>query len=414
MSDSWTAIEVEDIKAHTPNALATGPFGSAISARHFQDEGIPVIRGSNLSHVVGQRLILDNLVFLSEEKAREFSRSIARRGDLIFTCWGTIGQVGLIDERSSFEEFVVSNKQMKLTPDPKKADSLFLYFLFSSPEVSQLIKNQAIGSSVPGFNLGQLRALRLRLPPLAVQREIAGLLGAIDDKMDLNLRMNETLEQIAQLLFKSRFIDVDQDQERMLTLGEIVSLDKEKVEPALHPDEMFAHYSIPAFDSGKSPTLQRGRAIKSSKFRVPPDAVLLSRLNPRIPRVWLPDVGGEAPAISSTEFALARPKPGISREFIFGLFSSPGFQARLQALVTGTSGSHQRVKPEDLLRMDVPVSDQSAIDAYTGFVRPLLQLVASNLRQSAALGQVRDLLLPNLISGKIQIKEANRAVSAAL
>ena len=88
---------------------------------------MPVIRGSNLSQDVGIRLLDDGLVFLTEEKAKEFKRSMAQRGDLVFTCWGTIDQVGLIDDRARFREYVISNKQMKLTPDPRKADTLFLY-----------------------------------------------------------------------------------------------------------------------------------------------------------------------------------------------------------------------------------------------------------------------------------------------
>ena len=207
--DKWTRYTVDDLKSSAPNALATGPFGSAISSRHFTEHGIPVIRGSNLSQDVGTRLNDDGLVFVSERKAREFSRSLVKPGDLVLTCWGTIDQVGLIDDRSLFQEYVISNKQMKLTPDTRKTDSLFLYYLFSSPSVRNEILNQGIGSSVPGFNLGQLRAMTLTLPPLPEQRAIAHILGTLDDKIELNRRMNETLEEMARALFKSWFIDFD-------------------------------------------------------------------------------------------------------------------------------------------------------------------------------------------------------------
>ena len=207
--DKWTRYTVDDLKSSAPNALATGPFGSAISSRHFTEHGIPVIRGSNLSQDVGTRLNDDGLVFVSERKAREFSRSLVKPGDLVLTCWGTIDQVGLIDDRSLFQEYVISNKQMKLTPDTRKTDSLFLYYLFSSPSVRNEILNQGIGSSVPGFNLGQLRAMTLTLPPLPEQHTIAHILGTLDDKIELNRRMNETLEEMARALFKSWFIDFD-------------------------------------------------------------------------------------------------------------------------------------------------------------------------------------------------------------
>jgi type I restriction enzyme, S subunit len=209
MGGEWTECTVDDLKSSAPNALATGPFGSAIGSRFFADSGVPVIRGSNLSQEVGIRLIDEGLVFIDKEKAREFSRSMAQRGDLIFTCWGTIDQVGLVDGRSRFPKYVVSNKQMKFTPDPKKADSLFLYYLFSSPLMREAILAQGIGSSVPGFNLGQLRSISLKIPPLSEQHAIAGILGALDDKIDVNRRMNESSEAMARALFKSWFIDFD-------------------------------------------------------------------------------------------------------------------------------------------------------------------------------------------------------------
>lgn len=209
MPDDWREFTVEEIAAPVPNALATGPFGSAISAKFFQSSGVPVLRGGNLTASVDNRLREDDLVFVSREKAAEFVRSVARRGDLVFTCWGTIGQVGLIDSRSRYDEYIVSNKQMKLTPNRELADSLFLYYMFLSSSVAEQITSQAIGSSVPGFNLGQLRSIRLRLPPVALQRKIAGILGTLDDKIELNRQTNETLEAMARALYKSWFVDFD-------------------------------------------------------------------------------------------------------------------------------------------------------------------------------------------------------------
>ena len=186
---AWPTIPASEVSSRS----ATGPFGSAISSKHFTASGVPVIRGTNLSRDVGSRLIDEELVFVSEEKANEFSRSVARPGDLIFTCWGTIDQIGLIDGRAKYSQYIVSNKQMLLTPDPARANSLFLYYAFSAPTARAEILNRGIGSSVPGFNLGQLRSFDIPLPPLPQQRAIAYILGTLDDKIELNRRRNQTL-----------------------------------------------------------------------------------------------------------------------------------------------------------------------------------------------------------------------------
>ena len=179
--EGWEEVSVENIKAASENALSTGPFGSSISSQFFLEQGVPVIRGNNLSNSIEIKLKDDGLVFVSPEKAIEFRRSIVRKGDLIFTCWGTINQIGLIDDQSKYLEYVISNKQMKLTPNPDKANSLFLYYLFSGHQIQSIIKNKNIGTSVPGFNLGQLRELRFKVPPLPEQRSIATALSDMDE-----------------------------------------------------------------------------------------------------------------------------------------------------------------------------------------------------------------------------------------
>ena len=103
----WRELTVAEVASPDAHSLATGPFGSAISSRHFVDAGVPVLRGANLSLDVGVRLRDEGLAYLAPEKAATFRRSSAQRGDLVFTCWGTIGQVGLVDERAEFDRYIV-------------------------------------------------------------------------------------------------------------------------------------------------------------------------------------------------------------------------------------------------------------------------------------------------------------------
>jgi type I restriction enzyme S subunit len=179
---------VAELAARGSNSLATGPFGSSISSKFFRTSGVPVIRGGNLSADSAIRLKDENLVFLSPEKAAEFSRSTVRSGDLVFTSWGTINQVGLIDESAAYDEYVISNKQMKLTPDPDVALPEFLYYFFSSPAMQHEILEGSIGSSIPGFNLTRLRSIEVQLPPVEEQRQIARML------LDAE-RLTETLQE---------------------------------------------------------------------------------------------------------------------------------------------------------------------------------------------------------------------------
>lgn len=443
--DGWVEYTVEDIKGAGSSALATGPFGSAISAKFFQDHGIPVIRGSNLSQDVGHRLIENGLAFVSQEKAAEFHRSVARPGDLIFTCWGTIDQVGLIDNRCKYPTYIVSNKQMKLTPDPEKADSLFLYYLFSGPEMRATILNQGIGSSVPGFNLGQLRNLRLRLPPLAQQRAIAHILGTLDDKIELNRRMNETLEAMARAIFKSWFVDFDPVRAKMngrkpegmdaataklfpsgfeeselgpiprgwqvRTLASYAKLNPESWTKSSAPDQI-VYVDLSSAKWGRIETPQQ-----FSRNDAPSRAQRILRVGDTIIGTVRPGNGSyslisEEGLTGSTGFAVLRPQEPIHNAYVFFAATARDNIDRLSHLADG--GAYPAVRPEVVLATVAVHPRECVLEAFSKTVDPLLNRVTSNDREIRTLAETRGALLPRLLSGKIHVSHAERIVEAAI
>jgi type I restriction enzyme S subunit len=438
---------VDDVKAPSPNALATGPFGSAISSRFFVDSGIPVIRGSNLSQDVGTRLIDGGLVFLTQDKAREFSRSIVQRGDLIFTCWGTIDQVGLIDDRSQFSKYVISNKQMKFTPDPKKADVLYLYYYFSTPAVRATILNQGIGSSVPGFNLGQLRSMPIQLPSLAEQKAIADILGALDDKIELNRRMNETLEAMARALFKSWFIDFDPvrakaegrdpglpkpiadlfparlvdselreipegwDLQSFTETIEIIGGGTPKTSVASYWNGYIPWFSVvdaPAgagvwvVDTQKKITRA---GVENSSTRILPVGTTIISARGTVGRI----------ALAGVPMAMNQSCYGISGRVepsgFFTYFSTRELVASLQQHAHGSV--FDTITRDTLAGISVVVPPKHLIETFETTAGPLLERIRQAVINSAQLAAVRDALLPELISGELRVKQAEPVVAEA-
>ena len=201
----WRLRTVDEIKAAEPSACVAGPFGSKIASRYFTESGVPVVRGSNLTDDL-TRFVTDSFVFLSEEKAQEFGPQHVRAGDLVFTCWGTLGQVGLVPTDGPFPEYIISNKQLKLRLNRAIADPEFCYYYFASPRYVANLRDRNIGGAVPGINLGILKSLRIALPELAVQREIARTLSAYDHLIDNNRRRIKLLEDSVRLLFDEWFV----------------------------------------------------------------------------------------------------------------------------------------------------------------------------------------------------------------
>lgn len=295
------------------------------------------------------------------------------------------------------------------------------------------------GTTIKHLTGKALAALEVPLPAIEVQRAMVDVLKQLDDRITLLRETNATLEAIAQALFKSWFVDLDPVRAKMAgrapegmdeataalfpdaleetdlglapkgwlagSVGDFAELKKGTVNPGLQPETTFEHFSLPSFDDGQRPVTERGALIKSNKTPLHSNTVLLSKLNPHIPRVWLP-VGCCANAVCSTEFLVFQPTGVGSREFVYCTFKSPDFIARLQQLVTGTSNSHQRIKPDQVALMRSVVPSLQAAKAFEAVVRPMFERVHRNRGHALTLANLRDTLLPRLISGQLRLPEA--------
>ncbi|CAM3680546.1 restriction endonuclease subunit S [Polaromonas hydrogenivorans] len=318
----------------------------------------------------------------------------------------------------------------------------FAYYLLQTLDLAAFNS----GSAQPSLNRNFIYSMPLRVPARHEQDCIVELLRALDNRIALLRETNATLEAIAQALFKSWFVDFDpvrakmegcvpegmdeattalfpdgfEDSELGLVprgwqigkLGELARQHKGSINPLKNPETLFEHFSLPAFDKHQMPVSELGEEIKSNKTSVPPDAVLLSKLNPHIPRVWLPvDVGRHA--VCSTEFLVFVPASSASKEFIYCAFSTPKFQELLCQLVTGTSNSHQRVKPDGVSSMNFVIPGSRVLEAFAVLVKPIFERIGHNRGEAQTLATLRDTLLPRLISGHLRLPEAESLLEEA-
>ena len=196
----------------------------------------------------------------------------------------------------------------------------------------------------------------------------------------------------------------------MKRLGDIAKLHRQNVVPTLSGDVIFMHFSLPAYDEGQSPVIEPGNRIGSNKFYVPDNAILVSKLNPRIPRVWAPvSIGSNS--VASTEFLILTPKECTSRSFLFVLCMSPGFFEQMELLATGTTGSHQRISSSEAMKikvvLPVDVDEQSAIAAFLSDMdaeiailehrRDKTHVIKQSMMQQLLTGRVR-LVMPKKIA----------------
>ncbi|MFC4878294.1 restriction endonuclease subunit S [Microbulbifer halophilus] len=157
----------------------------------------------------------EEFVYVGEETFKRLSRSECRPNDIIFTKKGTLGQTGLVPSDSQIEKYLISSNQMRLRVDPEKALPEYVYYWVSSKWAIQKIKQDSEFTGVPKINLEYLKKFAIRIPPLSQQTAIAKILGYLDKKIELNYQINQTLEQMAQAVFKSWFVDFEPVKAKM-------------------------------------------------------------------------------------------------------------------------------------------------------------------------------------------------------
>lgn len=225
MASNWIETTLGGI-ADPCGGVVDGPFGSNLPASGYVTEGIPVIRGSNLS-LGKEKFKQHEFVYISQDAFEKLQRSECLPNDIIFTKKGTLGQTGIIPNPSIFTRYILSSNQMRLRVDPLKALPAYIYYVVSSPQTIEKIIRDSDCTGVPKINLEYLRKFPVKLPDLKTQKAIAHILGSLDDKIELNRQMNETLEAMAQALFKSWFVDFDPVIDNALAAGNAI------------PDELF-------------------------------------------------------------------------------------------------------------------------------------------------------------------------------
>ena len=264
------------------------------------------------------------------------------------------------------------------------------------------------GSVQPVLNRNYIANIPVAIPSFVEQRRIAEVLGALDDKIESNQAVVTCAEQLIDEIAEQKATDLP-----TVALSEVCSLSKSTWKPDTSSNQTVHLFSLPAFDGGAVPEQAAVSSIKSNKTLIDRPGILVSRLNPRISRMWWVETDATPVSVCSPEFAYltAGDMHGLACTWL--AVRSPGFRGEIVDRVTGTSGSHQRVRPADLMTIGVP--DYRSLAEHTQItVLTLLHLISARRQQSVALAELRDALLPELMSGRMQVNEAGCLVSEAL
>nr|WP_225668002.1 restriction endonuclease subunit S [Arthrobacter sp. 147(2020)] len=337
---------------------------------------------------------------INPEARARIRKGIGAPGDVILSHKGTVGKVAVAPVDSP--EFVCSPQTTfwRSLDESEISQGFLRYVLISEHFARQLDLLKGQTDMAPYVSLTGQRSMTLDLPDIARQRAIVEVLGALDDKIAANAKLIDVAKDLA-VLSLARY-------EPTVSLGKVVKQHKATINPSLMTANEVAHFSLPAFDVGQTAEVTRPIDIKSSKFEVRQPCVLISKLNPRFPRVWNVAEVPAIPGLASTEFLVLEPSYS-STTFLWAELLQPSFGATLESKVAGTSGSHQRVRPADLLETLV-VDPREVEPELQGKITSVGLLAVQSRAENETLVASRDALLPQLMSGKLRVREAELLV----
>ena len=287
-------------------------------------------------------------------------------------------------------------------------DKDFLYYTLANDEFFAYSMATSKGTKMPRGDKVSIMQYQVPVFDINTQKKIANVLKVLDEKIELNTMINNNLGQQAQAIFKSWFVDFEltsgviPSNWKVSQLGSITKISTEVFSPVKNPNIEVEHYSIPAYDEKCYPIFETSNDIKSNKYRLTSNSVMISKLNPNTKRIWRPYCISKNP-ICSTEFIVYEAINPLNRDFVYSIIDSTGFSTFLCLHTTGSTNSRQRVTPSITLTYDIVVPDEKTIQAFCSIVSPMYDTIENNIKENQKLIKIRDKLLPKLMSGELEV-----------
>ena len=305
-------------------------------------------------------------------------------------------------------------------------DNNFLYYALTQDSFFEYVMKGSKGTKMPRGDKSQIMDFVIPDLEIGEQIKIGKLLKSIDQKIQINNQINQELEAMAKTLYDYWFVQFnfpDQNGKPYKSSGgkmiynpelkreipegwgvekldSLLKIGKETTNPMKFPNEEFKYYSIPEFDTTGTYSLERGESIKSNKFKVEKDDLLVSKLNPWFNRVIY---NLEENAISSTEFIVWKTFNRFEKNFLYQVATGKEFIEYCTRFATGTSNSHKRVSPDIMVGFQIPF-EKTYIQKFGEIIDSIRTQVLQNNEQNQELTQLRDWLLPMLMNGQVKVE----------
>ena len=401
--------------------ISMGPFGSDIKVDNFIDDGIPVLNGLNISSI---KLIETSFKYVSLEKAKALKKANAKRGDIVITHRGTVGQISYIPENSKYDNYVISQSQFRVSLKKDLVDPIYFTYYFHTDEGQKRLLSFKSHVGVPALAQATTNFRRLEFPliPLTEQQKIAKVLSDLDAKIELNNKINDNLEQMAKTLYDYWFVQFDfpdaNGKPYKTSGGKMIWNEELKREIPKGWEVKDLGDLINIFDSKRIPLsrTQRERRIGEIPYYgatsimgyvdehiFDDDYILLAedgsvmdeRGFPIVQFIW-----GKTWVNNHAHVLQAKEKE--NNEYIFHLVKT------ISVIQIMTGSIQMKINQENLRAVKVVFPNEKTLKLFSNFTIPIRKKLINKIKENQELASLRDWLLPMLMYGQVTVGEFER------
>ena len=366
--------------------------------KYIENGEIIALRALNLRD---GHLDLKDIKRIDKNISEQLTRSKLYKNDIVISYTGTIGECAQIRENDKYH---LAPNVAKITPDPIFVNPQYLFHYIRSSMFRNQMYNYCHGSTQPTIPMKTIRELSIPIPSFETQKQIASILSALDDKIELNNQINENLESQAQAIFKSWFVDFEPfggvmpENWRTGSLSEICGYSKDKVNiEALTLDTYYSTENMQpnrqgAVQATTLPTIKQTTACKKGN-------VLISNIRPYFKKIiyCFADCG------CSTDVLCFVPNKSEYSAFLYCALYSDKF---FDYMVAGSKGTKMpRGDKQQIMMYPICIPSTEYVEQFSKIVAPMFETVYTNRLEANDLAILRDTLLPKLMNGEIDVSK---------
>ena len=369
--------------------IQTGPFGSQLHKEDYVEIGTPIV---TVEHLGNRTFTEQNLPKVSDNDKERLKKYILSTGDIVFSRVGSVDRCSYVDKRHN--GWMFSGRCLRVRPT-QDIDSLYLYYYFCLESTRQFVRNIAVGATMPSINTKLLGEVPINVPDMLAQKKISGILSSIDDKIELNNKINENLQQQTQAIYQEWFGNINMGKEQG-TLSDICTYSKDRVSVSeldvstYFSTENMLHGKAGSVEASNLPTTAQTTACHMGD-------TLISNIRPYFKKI----VYCHEKCGCSTDVLCFVPMYSKYSAYLYSTLYSDRF---FDFMVAGSKGTKMpRGDKQQIMTYPLVLPSNADLEVFNSAAIPILTQIRNNQNENRILIVLRDALLPKLMNGEITV-----------